>query len=64
MIAYGHEVTLETLGIEFYTTVYFSEFKNLPRNLLGRQGWLRLVQLAIVDYDSEIYLSAYNERFH
>ncbi|MEW6128964.1 MAG: hypothetical protein AB1757_18140 [Acidobacteriota bacterium] len=59
MLAYGHEVTLETLGLSFQTIVYFSEFENLPRNLLGRQGWLRLVRLAIVDYDEAIYLSPY-----
>lgn len=61
MIAYGHEVMLETLGIELQTTVYFSELKNLPRNLLGRQGWLQLVKLGLIDYDNEIYLSPYNK---
>jgi hypothetical protein len=60
MQAYGHEVTLETLGLSFQTVVYFSEFENLPRNLLGRYRWLQLVRLAIVDHDEEIYLSPYS----
>lgn len=64
LIAYGHDVTLETLGLEFQTTIYFSEVEDLPRNLLGRQGWLHLVRIAIIDYESEIYLSAYQDEFH
>lgn len=61
LTAHGHEVTLETLGLAFSTVVYFAEDANLKRNLLGRQGWLQLVRLAIVDYDSELYLSACDE---
>lgn len=59
--AYGHELTLETLETIFFTTIYFAADDTLKRNLLGRQGWLQLVRLAIIDYDSEIYLSPYNE---
>ncbi len=62
LTAYGHEVTLETLGITFQSVVYFPENRHLRRNLLGREGWLRLVRLAIVDYDEEIYLSPYEEQ--
>ena len=60
LIAFGHEITLGTLGLLFNTTVYFGK-DNLPRNLLGREGWLRLLRLAIIDYDEEIYLSHYND---
>lgn len=60
--AYGHEVTLETLGIAFQSVVYFPKDKNWRRNLLGREGWLRLVRLAIVDYDEEVYLNPYEEQ--
>jgi hypothetical protein len=62
LTAFGHEITLGTLGLFFETTVYFSERENLPRNLLGREGWLRLIRLAIVDYDEELYLSPYDEQ--
>lgn len=57
--AYGHEVQLSTLGLAFQVTVYFAEEYNLPRNLLGRNGWLQQVKLAVVDYEETLYLSAY-----
>ena len=54
--AFGHTVTLSTLGLEFESVVYFAADYGLPRNLLGRQGWLPKVWLAVIDYDSTIYL--------
>lgn len=57
--AYGHEVQLSTLGLAFQVTVYFAENYGLPRNLLGRNGWLQQVKLTIVDYEEMLYLSAY-----
>lgn len=57
---FGHEVTLGTLGLFFDTTVYFAKSR-VPRNLLGRNGWLTLLRLAIIDYDAEIYLSRYDD---
>ena len=56
-VAYGHEITLETLGLAFDVMVYFPREYDIRRNLLGRQGWLQLVRLGLVDYDCEIYLS-------
>lgn len=61
--AFGHEIMLQTLGITFHTFVYFAADRQVHRNLLGRQGWLQLVKLAIVDYDNEIYLSPYDKSF-
>ena len=61
LTAYGHEVVLETLGLQLQTVVYFAESYEVKRNLLGRQGWLQLIRLGIVDYDSELYLSMYDE---
>ena len=61
MTAYGHEVSLDVLGLTIHTLIYFSENRKLPRNLLGRQGWLQLIRLAIIDYDQELYLSAYHD---
>ncbi len=57
--AYGHEVQLSTLGLAFDVTVYFAEDYGLPRNLLGRNGWLQQVKLAVTDYEETLYLSAY-----
>lgn len=59
--AYGHELTLVALGVEVHTLVYFFENPNIRRNVLGRNGWLNRVRLGLVDYDSVVYLSAYDE---
>jgi hypothetical protein len=59
LIAYGHSVTLHTLGVEFESFVYFAADYHLPRNLLGRDGWLQKVRLAVIDYVAELYLSPY-----
>ncbi len=61
LITFGHEITLETLGLEFTTFVLFSEMRKLPRNLLGRSGWLQMVRFAIIDYDQLLYLSLYGD---
>ena len=57
--AYGHEVTIQTGEIEFESFVYFAKYPGLPRNLLGRAGWLRKLRLALVDYDNLLYFSEY-----
>ncbi|HEX4949554.1 MAG TPA: hypothetical protein VFZ34_22955 [Blastocatellia bacterium] len=57
--AYGHEVELSTIGLAFFVTGYFAEDYGLPRNLLGRNGWLQQVKLAVVDYEETLSLSAY-----
>jgi hypothetical protein len=58
--AFGHEVTLQTGDLVFQSVVYFARHPGLPRNLLGRRGWLRNLRLAVIDYDSLLYLSAYD----
>jgi hypothetical protein len=60
-LAYSHEVTLSVLGIETTTTVYFAANESFTRNVLGRQGWLNIVRLGLVDYDGKLYLSHYND---
>ena len=62
LTAYGHTLTLHSLGFEFGSLVYFATDYGLPRNLLGRQGWLQKVRLAIIDYDSTLYLSPYQNQ--
>ena len=57
--ASGHEIILQTGDIAFQSIVYFAKHPGLSRNLLGRQGWLRNLKLAVIDYDSLLYLSAY-----
>ncbi len=59
--AFGHEVLLQTCGLAFPSFVYFAKYPGQRRNLLGRQGWLRQLRIAIVDYDNTLYLSRYDE---
>lgn len=58
--AFGHEITIQTGELAFQSVVYFAKYPGLPRNLLGRQGWLRNLKLAVLDYDNLLYLSAYD----
>jgi hypothetical protein len=57
--AYGHMLTLETLGYSFDVMVYFAADESFTRNVLGRRGWLDQVRLAIVEYEGKLYLSRY-----
>lgn len=61
LVAYGHSVTLHTLGLEFDSVIYFAEQYYLRRNLLGREGWLQKVRPGIVDYETTLYLSPYQQ---
>lgn len=58
--AFGHDVLINVLGIEFETTVYFFADPEIRKNVLGRRGWLDRVRLGVVDYDQTLYLSSYN----
>lgn len=57
--AFGHEVVIQTGDLIFESLVYFAKFPNLPRNILGRHGWLRKLRMAVVDYDNLLFLNAY-----
>jgi hypothetical protein len=58
---YGHVVTLAMLDLSFEAMVYFTKDENYTRNVLGRRGWLDQVRLGIVEYESKLYLSRYDE---
>jgi len=57
--AFGHWVTLETLGLRFESLVYFFADEAINRNLLGRIGWLDRIRLGLVDHDGELYIAPY-----
>lgn len=59
--AFGHIVTLETLGFSFDVTVYFAATAGFSRNVLGRRGWLDQVRLGIVEYENKMYVSRYGD---
>jgi hypothetical protein len=58
--AFGHDVVLQAGRLSFESRVYFAKHSGLPRNVLGREGWLRNLRMAVIDYDSLLYLSAYD----
>jgi hypothetical protein len=59
--AYGHTVTLETFGYSFDTTVYFAAHESFTRNVLGRRGWLDRLRLGLIEYESKLYVSRYDD---
>lgn len=59
--AFGHEITIQTLGLAFQSVVHFSKHSGLSRNLLGRNGWLRNIRLGVIDYENQLLLSDYDE---
>ena len=58
--AFGHELLIQAGDLCLKSLVYFAKYRGLPRNILGRQGWLRNLRLAIVDYDNVLYLGVYD----
>ena len=58
--AYGHEVSIEVLGIETTSMVYFFADPGIVRNVLGRRGWLDRLRLGLVDYEQLVYIGNYN----
>ena len=57
--AYQHEITIQTLGIEFSAVLFFAQDSTFNRNFLGRSGWLDRLRIAIVDYDRMLFVSPY-----
>ena len=57
-------VSLETLGLQFDLTVYFTEHHDYRRNVLGPQGWIQQIRLGLVDYDGSLYISKYDDGLH
>ena len=58
--AFGHEVTIQTGELAFRSLAFFAKYPGLPRNVLGRQGWLRNMRMAVIDYDNLLYLNSYD----
>jgi hypothetical protein len=58
---YGHEVTLTLGGLALDLFIYFPDYQRIPRNLLGRQGFLRRLRFGIDDYEGFVYLSHYDD---
>ena len=57
LTAYGHRVVIEVLDLAFESTVYFASVYGVPRNLLGRRGWLEHLHLGLKMDEEAIYLN-------
>ena len=57
--AFGHDVTLSVLGISVFSKVYFASDSYFSRNVLDRHGWLDHINLGLVDYEGQLFLSLY-----
>lgn len=60
--AYGHEVTITSFEFQFNSEVFFAAEDAIQRNVLGRNGWIQKFRLALIDYDSVLHLSDYNQQ--
>lgn len=58
---YGHEASLTIGDLAVNLFIYFPEFQQIPRNLLGRQGFLRRLRFGLNDYEGLLYLSHYDD---
>ena len=60
--AYGHEVTMQVLGIETFALVYFFGDPVIRKNVLGRRGWIDRLRLGLVDYEQKLYVAPYDDQ--
>jgi hypothetical protein len=59
--AFGHEVRLAAVGVELDATIYFTADYGFPVNVLGRRGWIERLRLGLIDYDGQLFVSAYDD---
>jgi hypothetical protein len=57
--AFGHELTVLTLGFQWSAMVFFYQSGNPANAFLGRRGWLDRVRLGIIHYEQSLYLDQY-----
>jgi hypothetical protein len=55
--AFGHEVTIETLGLHWSALVFFHAMGNPAHSFVGRRGWLDRVRLGIVHHERRLFLA-------
>ena len=54
--AFGHQVTVETLGLQWSALVFFHALGNPAHSFIGRRGWLDRVRLGIVHRERRLFL--------
>ncbi|MGH9838335.1 MAG: hypothetical protein ACREEM_06090 [Blastocatellia bacterium] len=59
---YGHEVTLTLGELSLVLFVYFPAYQHIPRNLLGRQGFLQKFLVGLDDHGGYVYLGYHDDQ--
>ena len=59
--AYAHTVTLSCFDWKFESVVFFAARADFSRDVVGRAGWLQHLRLGLVNHDSRLYLSHYDD---
>ena len=59
---YGHEVTLVIEELSMDLIVYFPAYQQIPRNLLGRQGFLQRMLFGLDDYEGVVYFGYHSDQ--
>jgi hypothetical protein len=54
--AFGHEITIETLGLRWSALVFFHAMGNPAHSFVGRRGWLDRVRLGVVHGERRLFL--------
>jgi hypothetical protein len=58
--AFGHEVTIETAGLQWPAMVFFHAIGNPAHAFVGRRGWLDHVRLGIVHFEQRLFLGQHS----
>jgi len=59
--AYAHPITLCVFDFSLDITAYFAGDHGFPRNVLGRSGWFQRIRFGLVEHDTELYASLYDD---
>jgi hypothetical protein len=51
--------TVTKIKISPGTPIYFAKYPGLRRNILGRLGWIRNLQIGLRDYENKLFVSEY-----
>ena len=57
--AYGHEIVIKFSNLEWEAVVYFAQDESFPVSVLGRNGFLNKINIALIDYEQLLYLKSY-----
>ena len=60
--ARGHEVVIETLGLEWTAMVFFHAMGNPAHAFVGRRGWLDRLHFGVIHFEQRLMIGHYGNR--